>query len=577
MPLLRPHRAVLAASMVAAVVALLIQVAIPRLIGLAIDDALDSRTAALWPFAAALAAMAVVRGGLTFGYRYGLSATAFHLEYSLRTLLFEHLTTLSFGFYDRVQSGQIISRANSDIRSVQLFLAFAPIMATQMLSFVVALVIMLRIDVLLTIVSMVALPGVYVFGQRLRHETFPLSWIVQSRQAEVATIVDENVQGVRVVKAFAAEESQIRELARSAERLRWANLRLIRSRATYNPIIENLPRVGLALVLAVGGIQAIDGRVAVGDLVSFSLYIVILALPFRFLGLLLVLGQRARASAGRIFEVLDERAEVTERPGAVDLVDAAGQVRFEHVSFGYGATTAAGVTPDPRPGVLRDLDLTIPAGQSVALVGRTGSGKSTIPRLLARFYDPTAGRITIDGHDISDLTFASLRGAVGIVGDEPFVFSASLHDNIAYARPGASRSDVIAAAQAAHADEFIAMLDRGYDTVVGERGYDLSGGQRQRIAIARILLADPAVLVLDDATSAVDVHVEAGIHQALTELMPGRTTIVVAQRLSTIALADRVVLVEDGRIVADGTHHELLATDPRYAMVLASTTAGEAS
>ena len=576
MPLLRPHRVVLIVSILAAVVALLIQVAIPRVIGLAIDDALDTRTAALWPFAAALAAMAVVRGILTFGYRYGLSATAFNLEYSLRTLLFEHLTTLSFGFYDRVQSGQIISRANSDIRSIQLYLAFAPIMATQMLSFSVALVIMLRIDVLLTVVSMVALPGVYVFGQRLRRDLFPLSWIVQSRQAEVATIVDENVNGVRVVKAFAAEEGQIRQLARTAERLRWANLRMIRTRATYNPIIENLPRIGLALVLAVGGIQAIDGHLAVGDLVSFSLYIVILTLPFRFLGLLLVLGQRARASAGRIFEILDERPGVTERPGAVDLVDPHGEVRFEDVSFAYGATEAAGVTAEDRPGVLRGLDLTIPAGQSVALVGRTGSGKSTIPRLLARFYDPTGGRITLDGHDISDLTFASLRSAVGIVGDEPFIFSASVHDNIAYTRPGASRAEVIRAAQAAHADEFISRLDRGYDTVVGERGYDLSGGERQRIAIARVLLGDPAVLVLDDATSAIDVHVEAGIHQAITELMPTRTTIVVAHRLSTIALADRVLLLQDGRIVADGTHRQLMGTDPRYARVLASTTAGDA-
>jgi ATP-binding cassette, subfamily B, bacterial len=624
MPLLRAHRAVLVLSMLAALVAVLVQVAIPRVVGLAIDEALEARTAALWPFAAALAALAVVRGLLTFSYRYGLNATAFHLEYSLRALLFEHLTTLSFGFYDRVQSGQIISRANSDIRSVQLYLAFAPIMATQFVSFVVAVVIMARIDLLLTAVAMVCLPGVYVFGQRLRTDTFPLSWIVQARQAEVATIVDESVNGVRVVKAFAAEEAQIGLLARAAQRLRWANLRLIASRATYNPIIENLPRLGLALVLLVGGLQAIEGRVEVGDLVSFTLYIVILTMPFRFLGLMLVLGQRARASAGRIFEILDERPDVVERPGAIDLVDPHGEVRFEGVSFAYGAggdgtgqdhaggdgtgqdhaagdgtgqDHAAGdgtgqdhageggaggdgidgATGGDRPDVLDGLDLYIPAGQCVALVGRTGSGKSTVPRLLARFYDPTAGRISIDGHDITNLTLESLRRAVGIVGDEPFIFSASVHDNIAYARAEATREEVVRAARAAHADEFIGHLQRGYDTVVGERGYDLSGGQRQRIAIARILLADPAILVLDDATSSIDVHVEAGIHEALAELTPGRTTIIVAHRLSTIALADRMLLLEGGRIVADGTHRELLAREPRYGAVLTTVLVPDAS
>jgi ATP-binding cassette subfamily B protein len=566
-PLLRPHRARLLASMLAAVAALVIQVVIPLVVGSAIDQALDARTAELWPFVAGLVALAVLRAGLTFAYRYGIFGAAYRLEHSLRTLVFEHLTTLSFSFYDRVQSGQIISRANSDIRSVQMFLAFAPIMSTQLVSFGLAVVIMLTIDVVLTIVALLTLPAVYVLAQRFRVDSFPLSWIISARQAEVATIVDENVNGVRVVKAFAAEQAQIEEVARAAERLRWANLRLVQTRARFFPLLENLPRVGLALVLLLGGLRAIDGGLAVGDLITFSLYIVILTTPFRFFGFLLVMGQRARASAGRIFEVLDERPDVVERPGAVDLVEPRGDVRFEHVSFGYAG--------EERTAILADLDLHIPAGQTVAVVGRTGSGKSTIPRLLGRFYDVDGGRVLVDGHDVRDLTLRSLRSVVAIVPDEPFLFSTTIHENIAYARPDATRDEVVAAARAAHADGFIRALDDGYDTVVGERGYDLSGGQRQRIAIARVLLADPAVLVLDDATSAVDVSVESRIHDALDELLPGRTTIVIAHRLSTIALADRVLLLAGGRIVADGTHGELLASEPRYAEVLASVVEDE--
>jgi ATP-binding cassette, subfamily B, bacterial len=558
-PLLRAQRARIGVSLVAALLAMLVQVAIPWTTMRGVDRALDSRQDVLWPYVVALIALGVVRAVMTFGYRFGLYGMTYRLEAQLRNLTYEHLTRLSFSFYDRVQSGQIISRANTDIRSVQMFLTFAPIVLVQVLSLFVALVLMLVIDVRLTIVAVAALPFVYVLAQRLRDVVFPVSWLIQGRMAEVATVVDENVNGVRVVKAFAAEEREIGRLARAAQRLWWVNVTQNDARARYNPIIENLPRLSLALVLAYGGWLATDGTVSVGALIAFSQYVLLMAAPFRFVGFVLMLGQRAKASAERIFEVLDEPVEVRDRPGAVDLVDPRGEIRFEHVRFGY--------RDEP---ILDDFDLLVPAGQTVAIVGATGSGKSTVPRLLLRFYDVDDGRVLVDGRDVRDLTMTSLRHAVSIVPDEPFLFSASVHDNIAFGRPDATRAEVEEAARSANADEFVQRLGHGYDTVIGERGYDLSGGQRQRLSIARELVTDPAVLVLDDATSAIDVNVEEEIHDAIRRLAATRTTIVIAHRLSTIGLADRVVLIEDGRIVADGTHQQLLATEPRYARVLAS-------
>jgi len=570
-PLLRQHRARIAWSTAAAVVAMVSQILVPRVTGLTIDHALDSRTRALWPFVAAIVVLGVARAVFTYSYRYGLYGMAYRVEYQLRTLLFEHLGRLSFAFYDRVQSGQIISRANSDIRSVQMFLAFAPIMTVQFFSFVVAIVLMARISLPLTLIAMVALPGVFVIGQRLRNIMFPLSWIVQSRNAEVATVVDESVSGVRVVKAFAAEQRQIDKLATAATRLRWANLQQHKIRASHTPFIENLPRIALAIVLLMGGRAVIDGDLSIGDLVAFNLYIVLLQAPFRFIGMLLILGQRAKASAERIFEILDEAPSVRDRPGAVDLAEPRGSVRFRDVSFAYGTETIGGAAgTDSAPTVLGGFDLEIPAGQTVAIVGRTGSGKSTVARLLMRFYDTGSGSVEVDGHDVRDLTATSLRSAIALVPDEPFLFSTTVHENVAYGRPDATRDEVVAAARAAQAHDFITGLERGYETVVGERGYDLSGGQRQRIAIARAFLSDPSVVVLDDATSAIDVGVEERIHESFTRLLDSRTTIVIAHRLSTIGLAERVVLIEDGRIVADGTHQSLLRDEPRYVEVLAA-------
>ncbi len=558
-PLLAARKGIFTLSMVAALIAMLAQVAVPRVLMAGIDDALERGDADLLPFVWVLLGLAVVRGAFTYAYRYHLYRIAYDLEFDLRLNMFTKLSQLSFSFFDRVQSGQLISRANSDIRSVQMFLTFAPLMVLQVVSFVFAFGLMLAVHVPLAIVALLPLPFVYLVGARMRDLMFPISWIVQARTADVATTVEENVTGARVVKSFAAEAPQIAVLARGARRLRWAAVRQIDIRAAYAPVMENLPRIGMAFVLLYGGILTIEGEVTIGTIVAFATYVVLLQAPFRMLGFLMLLSQRAAASAARIFEILDEVPAVTDRPGAVDLVDPTGPIDLDGVTFGY----------DDGPTVLDGLDLHVAAGETVAVVGRTGSGKSTLARLLTRFYDVDSGAVRIDGHDVRDLTLASLRAQVAMVLDEPFLFSATVRDNIAYGRPDAGDDQIREAAVAADADGFIGALPLGYATEVGERGYTLSGGQRQRIAIARTLLVDPKVLILDDATSAIDVHVEERIHGALHDLLSERTTVVIAHRLSTIALADRVLLLEGGRIVADGTHDELMAAEPRYVEVLA--------
>jgi ATP-binding cassette, subfamily B, bacterial len=562
-PIVRSHGRGFGIAIAAGVVALFAQIAVPAVLRSAIDNALEAGSRDIAPYAWTLVGLAAARfvfGGL---YRYGLFRTAYRFETDLRALVYDKLTQLSFSYFDRTQSGQVISRANSDIRSIQLLLAFGPLVVMSALTFVFAFAFMMRIHVGLTLVALCTMPGVYLAGYRLRSRVFPLSWVVQARMADVATIVDENINGIRVVMSHAAEERQVRSLARAAQRLRWASVETARERAKWTPIIEALPRLGAALVLLYGGILAIDGEVSVGTLVAFNAYVILLQTPFRMFGFLLIQAQRASASAQRIFEILDEEPEIVDRPGAVDLRDPIGRIELRDVHFRY---PGRGVK---RPNVLDGVSFRVEPGERVAIVGRTGSGKSTIARLLPRFYDVDEGAVLVDGHDVRDLTARSLRHHVGMVLDEPFLFSVSLRDNIAYGRPDASFDDVVAAAKAAQAHDFITALPEGYETVVGERGYTLSGGQRQRVAIARTLLVNPRILLLDDATSAIDVSTEEAIHDALHTLMEGRTTLVIAHRLSTIALAERVLLLEGGRIVASGTHSHLLATEPRYVDVLA--------
>jgi ATP-binding cassette subfamily B protein len=559
LPVVKAHRLMLGSCVFGTFLALVIQVQIPNVLGRAIDVALDERHGNLSTYVWIIVALATARWLLNMGSRFLLQTTAYRLEYDLRHIMYEHLTRLSFSFYDRVQSGQLISRANSDIRSVQMYLAFAPTILAQCAVAVVAFVEMLTINASLAVVAMSTMPIAFWVAVKMRERLFPMSWLIQSRLAEVATVVDENINGVRVVKSFAAEERQLKLLAAASRRAEWANAMDADIRARWSPAVENMPRLGQALVLLYGGWLAVHDQASVGTIISFNAYVLLLQPPFRLLGQLMMMGQRAKASAGRIYEVLDEQPDIVDRPGAVDLVTTRGDVHLDHVDFAYPNGTE----------VLRGFDLRLRPGETVALVGRTGSGKSTVARLLSRSYDVTGGAVVVDGHDVRDLTLASLRHHIGMVADEPFLFSISIRDNLAYGRPGATDEEIVAAATAANADGFIRNLPEGYDTVVGERGYTLSGGQRQRISIARTLLLNPPILVLDDATSAIDVQVEQHIHEALRGLLAERTTLIIAHRLSTISLSDRVAVVEDGRVIAEGTHAELLAGEPRYAEILA--------
>jgi ATP-binding cassette, subfamily B, bacterial len=560
MPIVRSHKGIFITSLVLSFVGLLFQVQIPELLQEAIDSAVVAHKVPLHHYVTIVLILAAAAGISGYISRYLLMRTAYEIEFDLRNVIYTHLTRMSFPFYDRVQSGQLISRANSDIRSVQMYLTFAPSILVQCSIAVVAFGYMLSIDVPLALVAMVPMPLVYFLSIQMRKSIFPVSWLIQSRLADVSTIVDENINGVRVVKSFAAEQRELTTLAKAADRVQWSYIKDADIRARFTPAVQNLPQLGLALVLLFGGWLIVHGHLPVGVIVSFSLYIVMLQAPFQMLGMIIMMGQRASASSKRIYEILDEQPTIVDRPGAVDLVNCLGDVRFDSVTFSY----APG-----NPLVLNGFDVHIPPGQTVALVGRTGVGKSTVARLLARFYDVTGGTVAVDGFDVRDLSVASLRSNVGIVLDEPFLFSASIRDNIAYGLPNADFAGIEAAAEAAGADGFIRELPAGYETIVGERGYTLSGGQRQRIALARTFLVNPPILVLDDATSAIDVQVELTIHGALRKLMEGRTTLIIAHRLSTISLADRVLLMDAGRIVADGTHAELMDTVPLYADVLA--------
>ncbi len=561
LPVMRAHKVVFLISMVLTFVGLVLQVQIPNLLNHAITNSIQSHTVPLSYYVWWIVGLAVAGGIAGYISRLFLFETAYNFEYDLRNIIYEHLTKMSFAFYDRVQSGQLISRANSDIRSVQMYMTFAPLIVVQCSIAVVAFGFMLSINVPLAFVAMATMPLVFFVGVRMRRSMFPVSWIIQARLAEVATVVDENVNGVRVVKSFAAEEQQLRNLSRATDRVQWGYIKDADIRARFTPAVQNLPQVGLALVLLFGGYMVIHGHLGIGAILAFNSYLLMLQAPFMMLGMLIMMGQRAAASADRIYEILDEQPTVVDKPDAIDLTESRGDVRFTDVRFAYGGE-------DENP-VLADFNLHLSPGETVALVGRTGAGKSTVSRLLTRFYDVNSGSVRIDGHDIRDLTMDSLRANIGIVLDEPFLFSVSVRDNIAYGKPDASFDEIEAAARAAGAHEFITGLEDGYDTVVGERGYTLSGGQRQRIAIARTLLVNPPILVLDDATSAIDVQVELEIHAGLRVLMEGRTTLIIAHRLSTISLADRVVLLDQHRIVADGTHAELLETTPLYGEVLA--------
>ena len=497
---------------------------------------------------------------------YQLGRVSNQLEADLRSVVYNHLFTLSFSFFDKTQTGQLISRANSDIKTIQMFLMIAPMLLTSLLSFAFAAVYMLSVHLTLALASMIAIPMVFFLSVKLRRLTFPLSWLTQARQADVAVIVDENINGQRIVKSFAQELMQVNLLAKAAKKLQWVQVRSIDVSAFYNPLIENLSVLGSVLVWVYGGWLVIEGEIGLGALVAFTMYLMMIQMPFRFLGWMLMLEQRAKASAGRIFEILDETSEIKDKENKIEMEKLEGKISFNDVHFAY--------SEEP---ILKGLSFEVEPKETVAIVGQTGSGKSTIVRLLSRFYEADKGNISIDGVPVQDMGIRNLHYHIAQVLDEPFLFSVSIKDNIAYGRPDATMDEIIQAAKAAEAHDFINQTLDGYETVVGERGYTLSGGQRQRLGIARALLVDPSILILDDATSSIDVKIEAMIHKSLLKLLDKRTTILIAHRLSTISLADRILVLDNGKIIASGTHEDLLRDEPRYSEILAQQSTTEAA
>ena len=553
---LHPYRAAVAWSFALAFGAMVMTVLIPYLTGQAINSVRAHHRHSLIIWAVAIAAAGVLRLGLSAARRLVAGRVSLGVERDLRNVLYEHLQQLELGFFDRQQTGQLMSRATVDLQSVRFFLGYGLIFIGQsLLTITLAAVAMFALRPGLAALSLAPVPLVVVIAQRYGKHSRPALQEAQQRIAELTAEAEENVSGVRVVKAFAQEERQLDRFRHSVQRVFDQQLYATRIQARYTPMIGFLPTLGLALILLVGGREVIHGSLTIGAFTAFYAYLLMLISPMRTLGYMLSAAQRATASGARIFQVLDRAPRITAAADAPPLPPGAGRVSLEHVSLVFEGGS--------RP-ALRDVDLEIEAGTTVALVGAMGSGKTALVSLLPRLYEVTSGTVRIDGADVRDVDLVSLRRAIAVVTDDPFLFSATVHDNIAYGRPEATREEVERAACVAQADGFIRELPRGYDTLVGERGLTLSGGQRQRIAIARAVLADPRVLVLDDATSSVDASTEQEIKLALREVMTGRTTFVIAHRLSTIALADEIVVLEGGRMVTHGSHEQLLERSELY-------------
>jgi ATP-binding cassette, subfamily B, bacterial len=554
---LRPYRVGLAVSIVLAVGSQAAQIALVWVTG---RDAIDSAllrhdTHRLWVSVGAIVALGAARAALMLGRRLLSGRQALDVEMDLRNGLYAHLVRLSFGFYDRHQTGQLMSRATVDLQGVRFFLGYGLIFFFQnVLTVASVTVVLFFVEWRLAVIALAVTPLLTVLAYRYSHVTHPTLRDVQQKLADVATVAEENIVGVHVVKAFAQEPAEEAKFARRNDALFEETLRANRQRATYVPLISFLPMLAQAAVLLVGARMVVHGSLTAGGFVSFTLYLAMLVTPLRSLGMWIGQAQRATASGERIFQVLDEPEEVADRRTARELPPGSGAIRFEGVAFEYL----------PGRPVLEGIDLDVAAGTTVALIGHTGSGKSTLASLVPRFYDVSSGRVLVDGVDVRDVTLASLRRAVGVISQDPFLFSTTVRENIAFGRAEMSDEEVERVARLAEAHEFVERLPRGYDTVIGERGITLSGGQRQRIAIARALAVEPRILVLDDATASVDATTESRIRAGLREAMRGRTTLIVAHRLSTIALADEIVVLDGGRIAARGTHEELRETSPVY-------------
>ncbi len=530
--------------------------AIPWLTRLIIDDVIgDGRRDLLWPLVGAIVAVGLVRMGLAAIRRVVSGNVSLGVEFDLRGRMFEHLQGQSFRYFDRMPVGQLMSRATNDLQIIRFFLGYGLVFIfSNAFALVLYTVLLVLIDPLLTALALLMAPLLVAIAWRASTRTQPLLVDTQQKVADVTESAEESIVGIRVVKAFGQEMRQSERFAETSLTAFRTSMNANRVQAFYTSLMGFLPTIGLAVVVIVGGIQTIDGKLTIGEFVQYFQYLLMLVFPLRMVGTLVGSAQRAVAAGVRMFEVLDSEPDLTEAPDARPVPPGDGHIAFHGVSFGHETPT----------GLLHDVDLDIPAGRVVALIGATGSGKTTLAQLIPRYYDVTGGSVTLDGADVRDLRLHDLRRAVGVVAQEPFLFSLSVRDNIAYGRPGATDEEVQEAARAAMADGFISDLPDGYDTMIGERGYTLSGGQRQRIAIARAVLTDPRVLILDEATASVDATTEHAIQTALRRVMAGRTTIIIAHRQSTIELADEIVVIEDGTIAARGTHETLHGSQALY-------------
>jgi ABC-type multidrug transport system fused ATPase/permease subunit len=553
---LRPYKWSLWSSVALAIGSQLAQIALVAVTGRVIDRAIrphDGHELAV--LVALMIVLGLVKAVLMVGRRLISGRQALGVEFDIRNGLYAHLVRLSFGFYDRHQTGQLMSRATVDLQGVRFFLGYGLIFFFQhVLTVVSVTAVLFAYQWKLALVTLAITPLLIVLAYRYSHISHPTLRDVQQKLADVATVAEENIVGVHVVKAFAQEPQEEAKFRSRSEEVFRQTVLANRQRAFYVPLISFIPLLAQAGVLLVGARMVAHGTLSIGSFVAFNVYVTMLVVPLRSLGMWIGQSQRATASGERIFQVIDEPEEIVERPDAGALPPGPGLVRFEGVSFEYA----------PGRPVLAGIELEIPASSTVALIGHTGSGKTTLTSLVPRFYDVSGGRVTIDGADVRDVALTSLRRAIGVISQDPFLFSATVRENIGFGAPGIGDEAVERAARLAQAHEFVMQLPDGYDTVIGERGITLSGGQRQRLAIARALAVDPRVLILDDATASVDATTEALIRTGLREAMEGRTTLIIAHRLSTIALADEIVVLDEGRIAARGTHDELLVTSSVY-------------
>jgi ABC-type multidrug transport system fused ATPase/permease subunit len=556
MGFLRPYRLQLWGSLAIAWAAMGMTVLIPWLVGRAINAIEAENKPDLLPLALAIFGAAILRMGLTVVRRLVAGKVSLAVEFDLRQLFYAHLQKLELGFFDSQQTGQLMSRATVDLGAIRFFLGYGLIFITQnLLTIVLASTVMFIINPLLAVLALIPAPFVVWIASRYNRVSRPAVQEVAQRVAELTAEAEENVSGIRIVKAFAREEFQLHRFQRAVKRVFDQSIYSTRLQAFFSPLIGLLPQLGIALVLLIGGRMVIEGNLELGNFTTFYIYLVMLAGPLRMLGVAMGMAQRAVASGNRMFEIIDREPTIQSPDDPVELPAGGGRVELRDVTLTYAAAPSSENEAVPA---LHDVSLQVDAGKTVALVGPSGSGKTSLVALVARLYDPSEGTVEVDGVDVRDVDLVQLRSEIAFVADDSFLFTASVADNIAYARGSATREEVEAAARLAQADAFIQELPDGYDTRVGERGLTLSGGQRQRVAIARALLADPRILILDDATSSVDATTEASIKAGLREAMAGRTTFIIAHRLSTVSLADEIIVLDKGAVVDRGTHEELM-------------------